>query len=135
MNSRGGSLHKRTERTMTKLEKNRLLNGKFFRSYDVVAVTDEIGSQLKNMKDIRQETFEGLDDKETLKEAIMNESRAIMQQLLNEKEKKMDIKRELEFEVLMLEEQNDKVGEREQKRLDNMQHKIDLVKMKQEKIK
>ena len=83
MNSRGGSLHKRAERTMTKLEKNRLLKGKFFRSYDVVAVTDEISSQLKTMKDIRQETFEGLDDKETLKEAIMNESRTIMQQLLN----------------------------------------------------
>ena len=47
----------------------------------------------------------------------------------------MDIKRELEFEVMMLDEQNEKVGEREQKRLDNMQHKIDLVKMKQEKIK
>ena len=42
----------------------------------------------------------------------------------------MDIKRELEFEILMLEEQNEKVDAREQKRLDNMQHKIDLVKMK-----
>ena len=67
---------------MTKLERNRLLNGKFFRSYDVVAVTDEIGSQLKTMKEIRQETFDGLDDKEALKEAIMNESRARLHELL-----------------------------------------------------
>ena len=134
VNSRGGSFHKRTERTMTKLERNRLLNGKFFRSYDVVAVTDEIGLQLKSMKVQRQETFDGLDDKETLKEAIMNESRARLHELLLQKEKQMDIKRELEFEILMLEEQIEKVDAREQKRLDNMQHKIDLVKMKQEKI-
>ena len=89
---------------MTKLEKARLLNGKFFRSYDVAAVTDEISSRLKTMKVERQETYEGLDDKETLKEAMMNEDNAKLHELLREKEKLMDIKRELEFELLMMEE-------------------------------
>ena len=123
-NSYGGSFHKRTERELTKQERSRLLNGKFFRSHDVVAVTDEIGSKLKTMKVERQLTFDGLDDKETLKEAMMKIDRVKMQELLNEKDKLMDIKRELEFEVLMLDEQNEKVGAREQKRLDDMQHKI-----------
>ena len=58
------------------------------------------------MKDIRDETFTTLDDKETMKENITNESRAIMAVLLEEKEKLMETKRDLEFEIDMLEEQN-----------------------------
>ena len=72
------------------------------------------------MKDIRDETFTTLDDKETMKENITNESRAIMAVLLEEKEKLMETKRDLEFEIDMLEEQNQKVDNREQKRLDSM---------------
>ena len=87
------------------------------------------------MKDIRDETFTTLDDKETMKENITNESRAIMAVLLEEKEKLMETKRDLEFEIDMLEEQNQKVDNREQKRLDSMQHKIEVCIMNQEKIK
>ena len=47
----------------------------------------------------------------------------------------METKRELEFEIIMLEEQNQKIDNREQKRLDQMQHKIDVSIMNQEKIK
>ena len=46
--------------------------------------------------------------------------------LLEEKEQLMETKRELEFEIIMLEEQNQKIDNREQKRLDQMQHKIDV---------
>ena len=111
---------------MSKIERSRLMKGKFFRSNDVVAATNEISSQLKTMKDIRDETFTTLDDKETMKENITNESRAIMAVLLEEKEKLMETKRDLEFEIDMLEEQNQKVDNREQKRLDSMQHKIEV---------
>ena len=120
---------------MSKIERSRLMKGKFFRSNDVVAATNEISSQLKTMKDIRDETFTTLDDKETMKENITNESRAIMAVLLEEKEKLMETKRDLEFEIDMLEEQNQKVDNREQKRLDSMQHKIEVCIMNQEKIK
>ena len=104
VNSRTGAFHKRAERDMTRIEKARLLGGKFFRSYDVVAVTDEISSRLKSMKVERAATYEGLGDRESLKEAAMNEDRAKLQELILQKEKLMDIKRELEFELLMMEE-------------------------------
>ena len=65
------------------------------------------------MKEIREETFTTLDDKETMKENITNESRAIMAVLLEEKERLMETKKELEFEIVMLEEQNQKVDNRE----------------------
>ena len=135
VNQRGGSLHRRAEGNMSKVERSRLMKGKFFRSNDVVAATNEISSQLKTMKDIRDETFTTLDDKETMKENITNESRAIMAVLLEEKEKLMETKRDLEFEIDMLEEQNQKVDNREQKRLDSMQHKIEVCIMNQDKIK
>ena len=78
------------------------------------------------MHSLEIETFTTLDDKETMKENITNESRAIMAVLLEEKEKLMETKRDLEFEIDMLEEQNQKVDNREQKRLDSMQHKIEV---------
>ena len=47
----------------------------------------------------------------------------------------MDFKRELEFEVEMLDGQNGRICQREDNRLQEMRHKIDVLRLNQQKIK
>ena len=47
----------------------------------------------------------------------------------------MDAKRDLEFELILLEERNGRAIQREEVRLDDMRHKIEVLKLQQEKIK
>ena len=47
----------------------------------------------------------------------------------------MDAKRDLEFELILLEERNGRAIQREEARLDDMRHKIEVLKLNQEKIK
>ena len=58
-----------------------------------------------------------------------------MRELLLEKERYMDAKRDLEFELILLEERNGRAIQREEVRLDDMRHKIEVLKLQQEKIK
>lgn len=47
----------------------------------------------------------------------------------------MDVKRDLEFELLLVEERNGRAIQREELRLQDMDHKIEVQKLHQEKIK
>lgn len=49
--------------------------------------------------------------------------------LVSELEKLMDYKRELEFELQMLKDQNGRIAQREQNRLLEAEHKIDVIKL------
>ena len=47
----------------------------------------------------------------------------------------MDVKREIEFELDMLDDRNDRLKQREEVRLQEMRDKIEVLKLNQEKIK
>lgn len=47
----------------------------------------------------------------------------------------MDVKREIEFELDMLDDRNDRLKQREEIRLQEMRDKIEVLKLNQEKIK
>lgn len=63
------------------------------------------------------------------------DGKAKLRELLLEKERYMDAKRDLEFELILLEERNGRAIQREEVRLDDMRHKIEVLKLQQEKIK
>ena len=63
------------------------------------------------------------------------DGKAKLRELLLEKERYMDAKRDLEFELILLEERNGRAIQREEIRLDDMRHKIEVLKLQQEKIK
>ena len=63
------------------------------------------------------------------------DGKAKLRELLLEKERYMDSKRDLEFELILLEERNGRAIQREEVRLDDMRHKIEVLKLQQEKIK
>ena len=79
--SRGGSFHRRTMGPVPKSDKDQLLKNQFFDSHDVVAITDEIQCQLKNIAIDKKQTFELYQENETVKEKMMEEDKAIYQQL------------------------------------------------------
>ena len=112
-----------------------MLRNQFFDSYDVVAITDEIESQLKTLAIDKQQTFEIYQENETLKERMVDEDKAKLQALKNERDQLLDKKREMEFEVIMLEEAGKSVQAREKKRCDDVENHIETLKLKQEKIK
>lgn len=58
----------------------------------------------------------------------------LFKELLSEKEKCMDIKRELEFELIMLNEQSERIERREEKRLEDVRHKIEVCTLRQDEI-
>ena len=62
------------------------------------------------------------------------DGKAKLRELLLEKERYMDAKRDLEFELILLEERNGRAIQREEVRLDDMRHKIEVLKLQQEKI-
>lgn len=47
----------------------------------------------------------------------------------------MDDKRNLEFELILLDERNLRAVKREEDRLEDMRHKIEVAKLQQDKIK
>ena len=63
------------------------------------------------------------------------DGKAKLRELLLEKERYMDAKRDLEFELILLEERNGRAIQREEVSLDDMRHKIEVLKLQQEKIK
>ena len=63
------------------------------------------------------------------------DGKAKLRELLLEKERYMDAKRDLEFELILLEERNGRAIQREEVRLDDMRHKIEVLKLQQDKIK
>ena len=65
----------------------------------------------------------------------MFEGKAKHNKLVLEKESYMDVKREKEFELIMLDEQNQREVQRGEVRLEDMRQKIQLLKLNQEKIK
>ena len=89
------------------------MRNQFFDSYDVVAITDEIESQLKTLAIDKQHTFEIYQENETLKENMVEEDKAKILLLKNERDQLLDKKREMEFEVIMLEEAGKNVQARE----------------------
>lgn len=66
---------------------------------------------------------------------MLLDGKAKLRELLLEKERYMDAKRDLEFELILLEERNGRAIQREEVRLDDMRHKIEVLKLQQEKIK
>lgn len=74
--ARGGSFHRRHVGPVSKQDKELLLRNQFFDSYDVVAITDEIESQLKTLAIDKQQTFEIYQENETLKERMVDEDKA-----------------------------------------------------------
>lgn len=66
---------------------------------------------------------------------MLLDGKAKLRELLLEKERYMDVKRDLEFELILLEERNGRAIQREEVRLDDMRHKIEVLKLQQEKIK
>mmetsp|Transcript_47859 Transcript_47859/g.63291 ORF Transcript_47859/g.63291 Transcript_47859/m.63291 type:complete len:101 (-) Transcript_47859:1457-1759(-) len=79
--SRGGSFHRRTVGPVPKRDQDQLLKNHFFDSQDVVAITDEIETQLKSLAIDKQHTFELYQENETLKEKMMDEDKAKLSEL------------------------------------------------------
>ena len=69
-----------------------------------MAITDEISSQLKSLALDKQQTFELYLENEEVKERMVADDNAQLQKLKNEKDLLEKQKREMEFEVIMLEE-------------------------------
>lgn len=69
-----------------------------------MAITDEISSQLKSLALDKQQTFELYQENEEVKERMVADDNAQLQKLKNEKDLLEKQKREMEFEVIMLEE-------------------------------
>lgn len=69
------------------------------------------------------------------KDELLLEGKAKYAELLLEKERCMDVKRDLEFELMLIEERKGRAIQREEVRLEDMRHKIEVQKLHQEKIK
>ena len=80
------------------------MDNRIFHSYDVIEVTTEIARQLKSMKVEREKTVELYHMNEQLREAMMEEDTEKWRGLREVNEELMDVKRELEFEIIMLNE-------------------------------
>ena len=132
--SRGGSFHRRTVGPVPKSDQTHLLKNHFFDSSDVVAITGEISTQLKSLAIDKQQTFELYQENETVKEKMMEEDKAKLAALKQETSKLQDVKREMEFEVIMLEEAAKTEQMRAKQRVADVEHRIETVKLKQEKI-
>ena len=111
-------------------EKIQLLQNQFFNSKDVVAITDEIKFQLKHLAIDNKQAFELYQENEAIKEKMIEEDKAKLQELTNERDRLLDDKRELEFEIIMLEDAGKTECTREQQRRDDVEHKIETLKLK-----
>jgi hypothetical protein len=60
---------------------------------------------------------------------LLLDGKAKLRELLLEKERYMDAKRDLEFELILLEERNGRAIQREELRLDDMRHKIEVLRL------
>ena len=66
---------------------------------------------------------------------MVEEDKAKLQQLKNVSGSLLDAKRELDFEVIMLEDAAKTIKAREQQKYEDVEHKIETLKLKQEKIR
>ena len=71
---------------LPKHEQDQLLKNQFFDSFDVVAITDEITSQLKSLALDKQQTFELYQENEEVKERMVADDSAQLQKLKNERD-------------------------------------------------
>ena len=104
-------------------------------SYHVCAVINKIENITTQLEHQRWQYLEQHKQLEVVKDEMLNDGKGRSQSLLNEKEKLMDIKREREFVVTMLEHQNGRVSQREISNMDDIDHKIQILKLRQDKIK
>lgn len=102
--SRGGTFGRRNIEPASVKDNEKLLDNQIFHSYDVIEVTTEIARQLKSMKVEREKTAELYHMNEQLREAMMEEDTEKWRSLREVNEELMDVKRELEFEIIMLDE-------------------------------
>ena len=65
---------------------------------------------------------------------MVEEDRAKIQQLKAERDRMVDVKREKEFEVIMLKDAARSEQERHKKKCADIEHKIETLKLKQQKI-
>lgn len=72
---------------------------------------------------------------ESTKEELVQECRSLFQVVIEQKEKLMDEKRELDFVIEMLDEQRGRLEDRWIRRLEDMEHKIEVQKLGQQKNK
>lgn len=127
--SRGGSLHRRNMDPVPAHDQVQLLQNQFFESYDVVTITEEIESLLKTLAIDKKQTFELYQENELLKERMVEEDRNKLQELKGERNSLMDTNRELEFEILMLEDVKKTVTAKEKQKYEDMEHKIETLQL------
>ena len=132
--SRGGSFHRRHNGPVPAKDRDNLLANQLFHSYDVVMVTDEIQAQLKHLERDRKQTFELYTENEQIKELMQEEYFQHMQKLKKDRDVLLGQKRELEFEIIMYDEQKVRQNQKDEKKLEAMQHKIETLKLNQQKI-
>lgn len=92
-----------------------------------MAITEEIENLLKTLAIDKKQTFEIYQENEFLKERIVEEDRNKLQELKGERNSLMDGNRELEFEILMLEEAKKTVAAKEKQKYEDMEHKIETL--------
>ena len=69
-----------------------------------------------------------------MKEQIIEEDKVKLQSLKKERDQLLDAKRELEFEIIMLDEAGKTEEARELQKREDVEHKIETLKLKQQKI-
>jgi hypothetical protein len=66
---------------------------------------------------------------------MMAKEKEVFVEFMNKKEKLIDIKRELDLEIKLLEERESRIDSREEKILDDARQRIEMSIMMQEKVK
>ena len=104
-------------------------------SFSVCDIVKTIGEHKKELQIEQVVVTEQYHNLEETKEKLTEECRSMFETLLAHKEKLMDEKRELGFCEIMADEQMVRAVAREEKRLEEMRHKIDVQKLGQQKVK
>ena len=104
-------------------------------SFDVCNITQKIETISQEVAIEKVNICDHYKQLEVQKDELLLEGKAKYAELLLEKERCMDVKRDLEFELLLIEERKGRAVQREEVRLEDMRHKIEVQKLHQEKIK
>ncbi len=98
-------------------------------SFDVCSVIQKIEDFSEEMQVERVAIVQQYEQLEAQKDELLLDGKAKLRELLLEKERYMDAKRDLEFELILLEERNGRAIQREELRLDDMRHKIEVLRL------
>lgn len=104
-------------------------------SFDVCSVVQKIEDFSQDLQVKRVTICKQYEQLEAQKDDLLVDGKAKLSKLLLEKERYMDDKRNLEFELILLDERNLRAVKREEDRLEDMRHKIEVAKLQQDKIK